>query len=158
VGGPAWFGGAAADQVEDVRGRRPPSPGRLLRPFEPPPHEYGPGHRGVDLAVGAGELVAPQAGSVAFSGQVAGRGVVVVAAEGPDGLVQHSLEPVVGLLPVGTVVAGGSAVARLQPGASHQGCGGACVHWGVRVAGRYVDPWWWLGRAGPVRLLPGPGP
>ncbi|MFC5380377.1 peptidoglycan DD-metalloendopeptidase family protein [Aquipuribacter nitratireducens] len=135
--------------------RVPPVAGERVRPFVAPPHEYGPGHRGVDLpAAGGAEVVSPAAGVVTFAGAVAGRGVVVVASAGPGGLVQHSLEPVSAVVPVGAVVAAGEVVATRSPGTVHPGCGSACLHWGVRVAGRYVDPWWWLGRTGPVRLLP----
>jgi murein DD-endopeptidase MepM/ murein hydrolase activator NlpD len=87
---------------------------------------------------------------VTFAGQVAGRGVVVL--EHADGT-RTSLEPVEARVPVGTSVGAGEPVARVQP-LPHPGCSRTCVHWGVRVDGRYVDPWWWLGRSGPVRLLP----
>lgn len=134
--------------------RRPPLPEEPARPFEAPPHEYGPGHRGVDLPAAPGTVVlAPATGSVTFAGPVAGRGVVVV--EHPGGTLT-SLEPVESLVPVGTPVRVGEPVARVQTAPAHPGCpvAGGCLHWGVRVDGRYVDPWWWLGRAGPVRLLP----
>src|SRR5690242_19929717 len=51
----------------------------VVRPFDPPPQPWLPGHRGVDLAAGAGAPVyAAGAGTVRFAGQVAGRGVVSV--------------------------------------------------------------------------------
>ena len=57
----------------------PVAPMRVLRGFEPPSSPYGPGHRGVDLALGQGGLVAAAGdGAVSFAGLVAGRGVVVL--------------------------------------------------------------------------------
>ncbi|WP_336922762.1 M23 family metallopeptidase [Aquipuribacter sp. SD81] len=135
--------------------RTGPASGPPVRRFEAPPHAYGPGHRGVDLAAVPGEVLrAPAAGTVVFAGPVAGRGVVVVASgQGPQAT-RHALEPAEALVPVGTVVGAGDPVARLAASPRHAGCAVSCVHWGVRVAGRYVDPWWWLGLGAPVRLLP----
>ncbi len=146
---------ARTDPAPGVR-RQPPLRGERARRFEPPPHEYGPGHRGVDLPAVAGVVVlAPADGVVTFAGPVAGRGVVVVEHAGAT---LTSLEPVGALVPVGARVGVGDPVARVQTDPRHAGCPvpapGTCLHWGVRVDGRYVDPWWWLGRAGPVRLLP----
>ncbi|MGJ7441470.1 murein hydrolase activator EnvC family protein [Aquipuribacter sp. MA13-6] len=134
--------------------RVPPLPGEPARQFEPPPHEYGPGHRGIDLPAAPGSVVvSPAHGVVTFAGPVAGRGVVVLEHVGGT---LTSLEPVETLLPVGASVGVGGPVARVQDAPRHPGCPvvDGCLHWGVRVGGRYVDPWWWLGRAGPVRLLP----
>lgn len=148
----------AAAPTAATAARRPPLPGEPVRRFEPPPHDYGPGHRGVDLAATPGTVVvAPADGVVTFAGPVAGRGVVVIEHAGAT---LTSLEPVTGLVAVGTAVAVGRPVATVQASPGHAGCATAagCLHWGVRVEGRYVDPWWWLGRGGPVRLLPLVGP
>ena len=132
--------------------RQPPVDGAVLRTFVAPAHEYGPGHRGVDLVAVAGDVVrSPAAGTVTFAGQVAGRGVVVVEHAGGT---LTSLEPVAAGLPRGTRVEQGGAVAVVAAAPPHTGCARSCVHWGVRVGGRYVDPEWWLGRTRPVRLLP----
>lgn len=132
--------------------RRPPVDGPVVRPFVAPAHEYGPGHRGVDLRAAAGAVVrSPAAGTVTFAGQVAGRGVVVVEHAGGT---LTSLEPVTATLARGSAVVAGSPVAVVAPAPPHAGCAGGCVHWGVRVDGRYVDPVWWLGRGRAVRLLP----
>src|SRR5215207_5555362 len=57
----------------------PVAPFRLARPFVAPPHEYGPGHRGIDLDLLGGTAVrAPADGVVAFSGGVAGRGILTI--------------------------------------------------------------------------------
>lgn len=135
--------------------RAPDAPG-VLAPFDPPLHDWLPGHRGVDLAAQAGELVlSPAPGVVTFAGPVAGREVVVVTHD--DGL-RTSLEPVSATAPRGTRVAAGSALGVVQgPGdggavASH--CAGTCVHWGVRRGDRYVDPLALLGERPPIVLLP----
>ncbi len=130
-----------------------PAPGtHVVRAFEPPPQPWSAGHRGVDLAVvPGGPVVAPQAGVVAFAGDVAGRGVVTVRHD--DGLTS-SLEPVRPSVAVGTRVARGAGVGVVDA-AGH--CAPVtCLHWGVRTAPtRYVDPLSLVGPAGPVVLLPG---
>lgn len=136
--------------------RQPPVDAAVARPFVAPAHEYGPGHRGIDLDAPAGTVVrSPAAGTVTFAGLVAGRGVVVV--EHAAGTLT-SLEPVVPAAAPGTRVARGGTVAVVAAAPPHPGCARSCLHWGVRVDGRYVDPWWWLGRTRPVRLLPLVGP
>ena len=126
--------------------------GAVVRPFVAPAHEYGPGHRGVDLAAAPGAVVvSPAAGTVTFAGPVAGRGVVVVEHAGGT---LTSLEPVTATVARGTAVAAGEPVAVVAAAPRTPAAPTACVHWGVRVGGRYVDPWWWLGRGRAVRLLP----
>ncbi|MDQ2837680.1 MAG: M23 family metallopeptidase [Actinomycetota bacterium] len=123
---------------------------RVLRPFQPPLHKYGPGHLGVDLAVGAGgQVVAAGAGLVRFAGRVAGRGVLVIAH--PDGL-STEYEPVTGSVPVGARVERGQPIGRVS--GSHSGCPASCLHWGARRGEDYLDPMSLLDPLGVVRLLP----
>jgi murein DD-endopeptidase MepM/ murein hydrolase activator NlpD len=134
---------------------RPPVAGALqvLRRFDPPRSVYGPGHRGVDLALDPGGAVLAAAdGTVRFAGPVAGRGVMVVAH--PDG-VSTEYEPVRPLVSVGATVHAGQPIGRLS--GTHRGCPGSCLHWGARRAGAYLDPLSLLRPLGPVRLLPWPG-
>src|SRR5699024_7763413 len=80
-----------------ARWRGPLSPPRtVVAEFRAPAHRYGPGPRGIDIAVPAegAEVHAVEAGTVRFSGSVAGRGVVSVLHA--DGLVS-TYEPVHGL-------------------------------------------------------------
>ncbi|WP_349427337.1 M23 family metallopeptidase [Microbacterium sp. LWS13-1.2] len=122
---------------------------RLERPFVAPPHEYGPGHRGIDLAVlGEDGVSAPAAGAVAFSGQVAGRGVLTI--DHGDGLVS-TLEPVESTLVAGAPVAAGAAVGRVSAG-GHTAPG--ALHLGVRLDGRYINPLVLLGGVPRAVLLP----
>lgn len=132
----------------------------VVRPFDAPGTVYGPGHRGVDLAGAPGQdVLAAAAGTVAFAGAVAGRGVVSVVH--PDGL-RTTYEPVTAVVAAGAVVARGQVLGTLAAG--HAGCTApACLHWGVRRgAADYLDPLRLLGRWS-VRLVavapgsPGPG-
>lgn len=128
-----------------------PLPGvpRVAREATIPPSPWLPGHRGVDLAASAGDVVvAPADGVVAFAGPVVDRGVLTVAHAG--GL-RSSLEPVEPLVAVGEPVARGQPVARLAAGGH---CGSSCLHWGVRRQERYLDPLTLLRPAEPPVLLP----
>ena len=122
----------------------------VSRPFDRPPGPYAAGHRGVDLAGTAGEpVLAAGAGVVAFAGLVAGRPVVSV--QHADGL-RTTYEPVQPTVAAGQVVARGSPLGALLTG--HAGCPAeACLHWGLRRGGTYLDPLWLL-RPPRVRLLP----
>ena len=118
--------------------------------FDAPAGPYAPGHRGVDLVAAAGaSVLAPAAGTVAFVGRVAGRGVVSV--DHPGGL-RTTYEPVAARVSRGELVARGTVLGLLEPGPSH--CPPAtCLHWGLRRGTTYLDP---LALLGPVRvrLLP----
>ncbi|GAA4027376.1 hypothetical protein GCM10022247_60440 [Allokutzneria multivorans] len=126
----------------------------VLRHFERPAHSYAPGHRGVDLA-GAPEqpVLAAGDGTIAFAGQVAGRGVVSI--DHPNGL-RTTYEPLTPAVTAGAGVVRGAVIGALQPG--HAGCRGppACLHWGVRRDKDYLDPLRLLRRPA-LRLLPWDG-
>ncbi|MBD3941534.1 M23 family metallopeptidase [Microbacterium sp. NEAU-LLC] len=127
----------------------PVHPFRLERPFVAPPHEYGPGHRGVDLRPLEGSIVvAPAAGVVAFSGQVAGRGILTI--DHGNGLVT-TLEPVESPLAAGAIVARGEAAGTVSTG-GHSAPG--TVHFGVRLDGEYINPMLLLGGVPRAILLP----
>lgn len=146
--------GAAAPAALGARPTRyaaPVDPLRVVRPFEPPPGPYAAGHRGVDLAATPRQLVRAAAdGTVTFAGQVAGRGVVVLAHA--DG-VRTEYEPVTPSVRTGQPVARGQPIGRVA--GRHGACApGRCLHWGARRGAVYVDPLTLLRRLGPVRLLP----
>jgi murein DD-endopeptidase MepM/ murein hydrolase activator NlpD len=122
----------------------------VTRPFESPPHPFAAGHRGVDL-VGTpwSPVLAAGDGVVAFAGMVAGRPVVSI--DHADGL-RTTYEPVQPSVAAGQRVTRGSPVGTLSPG--HAGCSAsACLHWGLRRGGTYLDPMALL-RPTRVRLLP----
>ncbi|MEU8113178.1 M23 family metallopeptidase [Micromonospora sp. NPDC048947] len=125
-------------------------PPRPVRRFDPPPRQWLPGHRGVDLAAPAGAVVRSAGpGTVLFAGLVAGRPVVTVAHA--DGL-RTTHEPVQPGVRPGQPVTAGAPLGELLPG--HPGCPAeACLHWGLRRGEEYLDPLALLG-LGQVRLLP----
>lgn len=128
----------------------PIAPFHLDRPFVAPAHPYGPGHRGIDLRpVEPGVAVrAPADGVIAFSGQVAGRGVLTI--DHGDGLVS-TLEPVVSDLAAGTRVTGGAPLGDIAEG-GHSASG--TLHFGVRLHGEYINPMVLLGGVPRAVLLP----
>lgn len=145
-------------RAEGPRWRWPlPPPHTVLSPFEAPEHRYGPGHRGIDIAVPAegAQVRAVEAGAVRFSGAVAGRGVVSVVHA--DGLIS-TYEPVDGLLEVGSRVEQGEVLGTLESGSAASHCPGGCLHLGARRGGDYLDPLPLLGAHAPSVLLPWAGP
>ena len=133
----------------------PVTPVQVVRGFVPPTSQWGPGHRGVDLATSPGEPVrAAAAGTVSFAGRVADRGVVVVTHA--DG-VRTEYEPVTPLVRQGVAVVRGEALGLVH--GTHDDCApGRCLHWGARRGAAYFDPLRLLRPLGPVRLLPWTGP
>jgi len=125
----------------------PVSPVRIVAPFEAPPHAYGSGHRGVDLAA-SGEVRAPAGGTVAFAGVVVDRPLITI--DHGDGLVT-TLEPVASELAVGDTVARGDPVGTVSTG-GHAARG--TVHFGVRLYGEYINPMLLLGGVPRAVLLP----
>ncbi len=118
----------------------------VLRGFSVGQAVWSPGHRGVDLAGPVGAPVrAPADGTVFFAGVLAGRPVLSI----DHGAVISSFEPVSSPLRRGTAVHRGEVVGRLAPVPGH--CSPvACLHWGLRRNGRYLDPLSLLpGRRGP---------
>ena len=93
-------------------------------------------------------MTAPDAGTVAFAGSVAGRGVVTIDHGG--GLVS-TLEPVVPLVAAGDVVARGEAIGTLSTG-GHAPPGQ--LHLGARLDGEYINPLRLLGDLPWAVLLP----
>ncbi|TQN41867.1 peptidase M23-like protein [Blastococcus colisei] len=130
----------------------PPLDGDLTvtRPFDRLPHPYAAGHRGVDLhGPPHAPVLAAGDGVVVFAGMVAGRPVVSIDHAG--GL-RTTYEPVDPSIAAGQPVSRGSPIGTLAIG--HAGCPvQACLHWGLRRGGTYLDPLTLL-RPPRVRLLP----
>ncbi|MDN3310525.1 M23 family metallopeptidase [Microbacterium oryzae] len=121
---------------------------RVVRPFAAPPHRYGAGHRGVDLAADQGPVLAPASGVIAFAGVVVDRPLLTI--DHGDGLVT-TLEPVATDLRVGDAVAVGQELGELASG-GHAAAG--AVHFGVRLHGEYVNPLLLLAGVPRAVLLP----
>ncbi|MGW0021264.1 M23 family metallopeptidase [Rhodococcus sp. NPDC003382] len=110
----------------------------VTRPFDPPEHDWLPGHRGVDLSGSIGQVVrSAAAGTVVFAGVVGGKPVVSIDHEG--GL-RTTYEPVTASVTPGRRIARGEPIGTLEPG--HEGCPvAACLHWGLRRdRSDYLDP------------------
>jgi murein DD-endopeptidase MepM/ murein hydrolase activator NlpD len=121
----------------------------LERRYEAPATRFGPGHRGIDLRPLDGfEVRAPAAGVVAFSGSVAGRGILTI--DHGNGLVT-TLEPVDSTLTAGERVEQGEPVGILSVG-GHAPSG--ALHVGVRLNGEYINPLLLLGGVPRAVLLP----
>ena len=142
---------AALDWAPAAPYTSPVAPVRVLELARIPVHDWLPGHRGVDLAAEPGTVVvAPAAGTVTFAGVVVDRAVVAVTHA--DGA-RSSLEPVDATVEEGALVVAGQPLGTVSETPGH--CApAACVHWGVRVGERYIDPLDVLDGFGPVRLLP----
>lgn len=155
VGGPVLCGSAPAAAGAGPAAARDGWVAPLAPPlavvgaFRPPRSAWGAGHRGVDLAAPPGAVVrAAGAGTVAYAGRLAGRGVVTVV----HGPLRTTYEPVVASVRVGAQVAAGAALGGLAAG--HPGCPvAACLHWGLLRGDDYLDPLALL-RAAELRLLP----
>lgn len=107
--------------------------------FAAPQHEYGPGHRGIDIPATAGERVSsPAAGTVHFAGRVVDRDVITIRV---DATSLVSLEPVASHLSAGDHVHQGEHLGSVTNGGH---CANRCVHLGVRVERsektHYVNP------------------
>lgn len=121
----------------------------IVDAFDPPVHDWLPGHRGVDLAGHDGQDVrAAGDGVVVFAGTVAGKPVVSI--DHPNGL-RTTYEPVTARVAAGGRVRRGDPIGILVAG--HQGCAAACLHWGVRRDRAYLDPLA-LVHVTPIRLKP----
>jgi murein DD-endopeptidase MepM/ murein hydrolase activator NlpD len=77
--------------------------------------------------------VSPITGTITFQGVVAGRAVIVIS----DGRRSASLEPVTSSLDEGTFVRAGQTLGTVANGGH---CTLRCVHLGLRLDGRYVNP------------------
>lgn len=112
------------------------------KPFNKPAKNWLPGHRGVDLRISPGSYIyAPSAGTIHFSGSVAGKATVSI--QHPDG-VRTTYQIVEGLYPAGTVVEKGEAFAIAQE---------SVLHWGAIYQGEYINPLSLLGKE-KIRLKP----
>jgi len=120
------------------------------RRFEQPLSQWSAGHRGVDLLAAQGQPVLSAGdGIVAFSGVIAGRGVITVRHSG--GL-RTTYEPVDRRLASGTLVHRGTRIGVISPTPGH--CVPRhCLHWGAISAQTYRDPLSLLGFGRPI-LLP----
>jgi len=110
--------------------------GTILRNFVPPITQYGPGHRGVDLAAFPDDVVtSPVNGQVHFVGYVVNRAVITIA----TATALISFEPVESFLLSGDQVSRGQIIGWVSYGGH---CDQHCIHVGVRNRETriYLDP------------------
>lgn len=112
-----------------------PVASRVLRGFDPPAQRWEAGHRGVDLANTVGDNVyAAGAGTVAFTGIVAGKPVVSI--DHADGI-RTTYEPVFSQVNKGEKIEEGALIGTLAP--ANNGKPG--LHWGARTGkDDYLNP------------------
>lgn len=116
--------------------------------FDKPASDYGPGHRGVDLAGSAGDVVrAVAAGRVTFAGKVGGVEVVTI----DHGRERSTYQPIAARVKAGDAVRSGEVIGTLLAGPSH--CAGACLHLGRLAGDDYLDPLELLSDAGRFQLI-----
>ena len=126
---------------------------RVVHPYQPPAHDWLPGHRGVDLGVGSSRVVyAVGVGRVSFVGQIAQRSVIVIAHAGN---LRTTYEPVTATVRLGQRVAAGQRIGMLQRNGSH--CRPSCLHLGLKRGTTYLNPLL-LFAPTRARLLPHLGP
>ncbi len=143
------------DSMLPVRYARPVA-GAVLRAFEPPAHDYGPGHRGVDLAADVGAPVRAAArGTVRHAGAVVG--VVWVSIDHPDG-VTTSYGPLTALqVARGDDVARGDLLGVVAAGGHGDPLRDRGLHFGARRGDGYIDPLTLPGLREPRATLVGDG-
>ena len=106
----------------------------VVRDFDAPASEWGPGHRGLDLGARPGTTVrAPVSGSVSFSGRVVDRVVLTITTREGH---KVTLEPVELEEEPRKTVRAGERIGRVARG--H--CPGGCLHIGLRVGDEYRSP------------------
>jgi murein DD-endopeptidase MepM/ murein hydrolase activator NlpD len=131
------------------------TPHRLVRHYLQPTSDYSAGHRGVDFEVALGDkLVAPSAGTISFAKKLVNRQVIAI--RHGSNLVSE-LEPACSLLAVGSLVSKGEEIgfACSADDTYRQHCPDqTCLHFSLRVDGKYLSPLALVGGLNPSRLLP----
>jgi len=127
-----------------------PVRGPVINAFDPPDSPFGAGHRGIDIAVPVGTtIVAPESGSVTFAGRVGGHLFITIDHGGELSSTYSWLSA--------SAVRRGDTVSRGQPigatGVGHPGSVVPHLHFGVRLAGIYLDPLTLLGPPSAVDLI-----
>jgi murein DD-endopeptidase MepM/ murein hydrolase activator NlpD len=122
----------------------------VIRPFEAPLGPYGSGHRGIDIGAPTGTPVRAAAdGVVAFAGRIGGE--LHASVEHPDGIrTSYSYLASVDVRS-GDAVARGDVIGTSARG--HVGIEPGHLHFGARLAGRYIDPMLLLERGSLVGLI-----
>lgn len=109
----------------------------IERPFSPPPTQFAPGHRGIDIKAPT-PLQSPVLGTVTFRGLVNNRIVLTIRSDRGYLL---SFEPLCSDLKVGGRVTRGQLIGSYCDGESdYEPHCESCVHFSVRTARGYLNP------------------
>jgi murein DD-endopeptidase MepM/ murein hydrolase activator NlpD len=131
------------------------SPHRLIRAYLQPTSDYSAGHRGVDFEVSNAEpLLAPADGIISIAKKIVNRDVLAITHEG--GFVTE-FEPVCSDWPAGTAVTKGDTIgSACEPDVDYVShCqNNTCMHFSLRLHGKYLSPLALIGGLNPSRLLP----
>lgn len=126
----------------------PVSSQSIVRGYDAGHSTYGPGHRGIDIAAQSAEpVVAVEAGTVTFAGQVAGIATITI----DHGSERSTYQPVQPNVVVGDQVHAGEPIGRV--GSGHTSCSTPCLHLGRLVGGDHADPAAKLPRFGEIVLI-----
>ena len=130
-------------------------PANLVRPYLQPSSDYSAGHRGVDYQVSLGDPVfAPADAVVWFSGKVVDRELISLSHSGG---ILTAFEPVCDSPPPGTAVSRGDVIGVVcdaDPQYRQHCTGLRCLHFSMRIDGKYISPLALIGGLSPSRLLP----
>lgn len=131
------------------------SPHQLARAYLQPNSDYSAGHRGVDFAVSMGDkLLAPADGTITVAKFLVDRPVIAIR-HGADMITEF--EPACTSLTVGTAVTRGQDIGQTCNADStyKQHCPDhRCLHFSLRVSGKYLSPLALIGGLNPSRLFP----
>jgi murein DD-endopeptidase MepM/ murein hydrolase activator NlpD len=144
------FGLASAvalnSQAASVKSNSPtwPTSETILAEFAPPNPDWLPGHRGLDLAASQdGTVRTPAVGVVIWRGFTGSIPVLVIR----HGITRATYQPITSNLAVGSIVQAGQIVGSLTSGGH---CSNRCLHWGLKLNDRYLDPRLLLWRPHPI--------
>ena len=130
-------------------------PHRLVRPYLQPNSDYSAGHRGVDYEISKDEpLFAPADGVITVAQWIVDRPVLTLR----HGMTLVSeLEPACATVEVGQIVLKGERIGTAcAPNSEYMShCPDvSCLHFSLRIAGKYLSPLALIGGLNPSRLLP----
>ena len=142
---------AAAPAPEIIAKPVPFTQSQVENHFRAPLWEWGPGHRGIDIAIDSSSpIVAPFDGSVFYSGEVVDRQVLTLVS---DSGLKASFEPVCGLQPVRARVSKSQTIGVLcVPETEYEMHCESCLHFSVRNNYGYLNPLLFYGELKPPVL------
>ena len=131
------------------------APFELINQYRQPNSDYSAGHRGVDYQVSLDQaILAPADGVVYFAGMVVNRSLLSIK---HGSAISTEFEPVCATVSPGQAVLRGQIVAKVCDATVtyQQHCFAVrCLHFAMKLNGKYLSPLALIGRMNPSRLLP----